>query len=132
MNNYLIGLCAIVSASALCQTAMADDFDGSKPLLCATVEAHECAANESCTSGTPSKLGAPAFLRVNVAKKEIAGPQRSTPIKTIETTDEQLLLNGTELGLGWTLAIDRKTGAMTATMVDADAAHVLFGSCTVP
>jgi hypothetical protein len=132
MNNHLIGICAIVSASTFCQTAIADDFDGSKPLLCATVEAHDCAANESCVDGTPHELGAPAFLRINVAKKEVAGPQRATAIKTVEKTDEQLLLNGTELGLGWTLAIDRETGTMSATMVDRDAAHVLFGSCTVP
>jgi hypothetical protein len=132
MIKTLIGSWAILSASAFCQAAMADDFDGSKPLLCATVEAHDCAANESCVDGTPHELGAPSFLRVNVVKKEIAGPQRTTAIKTIEKTDGQLLLTGTELGLSWTLAIARDTGAMSATMVDRDAAHVLFGSCTVP
>jgi hypothetical protein len=62
----------------------------------------------------------------------VSGPQRTTPITTIEKTDEQLLLMGTELGFGWTIAIERATGAMASTMVSRDGAFVLFGSCMLP
>jgi len=106
------------------------DFDGSEPLICATVEAHDCAADLSCVGGTPNAAGAPAFLRVDVAKKMIAGPQRTTTIKLIERNERQLLLMGTELDLAWTMALDREDGAIAMTLVDHDGAFVLFGSCT--
>jgi hypothetical protein len=130
-KNPILPAAAIVLALAG-QSVFAENFDGSKPLICATVEANGCAADEVCTKGSPGALGAPAFLRVNVAKKEVSGPQRTTPIKSIETTDQQLLLMGTELGMGWTIAIERETGAMSATMVSRDGAFVLFGNCMSP
>lgn len=132
MNRKHFGWVAAVVLAAMGQGAFAEDFDGSKPLICATVEANGCAPDEACTRGSPTALGAPAFLRVNVAKKEVAGPQRTTAIKTIEKSDEQLLLMGTELGFGWTIAIERTTGAMAATMVGRDGAFALFGACVLP
>ena len=101
-------------------------------MICATVEANACAADDACERGTPHSLGAPTFLRVNVAKKEVSGPQRTTPIKDIEKTDDQLLLMGTELGFGWTIAVERATGAMSSTMVNRDGAFALFGTCMLP
>jgi hypothetical protein len=44
-------------------------------------------------------LGAPAFLRVDFVKKTI-GPKRTTPIVSMDTSEEQILLQGKELGYG--------------------------------
>lgn len=127
----LLPACILACAVPLAvQSAAAADFDGSKPLICATVEAHDCAAEDTCEYGTPGQLGLPQFLRLNVKEKTIQGTQRTTAIKIIEETDTQLLMMGTELGAGWTMALDRDTGAMVISMATSSGAAVLFGACT--
>lgn len=118
------------AAFLLSAPAVASDFDGSKLLICATVEAMDCASGEDCTKGRPDDIGAPAFLRIDFAKKSIGGPKRSTQILFIEKSEGQILLQGTELGHAWTLALDQMNGKMAVTLVDREGAFVLFGSCT--
>ncbi len=77
------------------------NFDGSKPLLCATIDAHFCDIGEVCYRTLPAILGAPQFMRINFAKKTVAGPQRTTDIRFMEPGDGKLLLRGTEMGYGW-------------------------------
>jgi hypothetical protein len=48
----------------------------------------------------------------------------------MEPSDGQLLLQGTELGYAWSVALDTKTGAMSTTLVNREDVFVLFGSCT--
>lgn len=111
-------------------SAAAADFDGSKLLICATVEAMDCTSGEDCTKGRPEDIGAPAFMRIDFAKKLIFGPKRSTQIVFMEKDENQLLLQGTELSHGWTLVLDQSNGKMSATLVDREGVFVLFGSCT--
>jgi hypothetical protein len=111
-------------------TVSAGDFDGSKLLICATVEAIDCAPGEECTKGRPDDVGAPQFLRIDFAQQVIVGPKRTTPIRSMDTSDNQILLQGTELGYGWTLALDQDSGMMTVTLVNREGGVVLFGSCT--
>ncbi|BCG00400.1 hypothetical protein PPGU19_049680 [Paraburkholderia sp. PGU19] len=106
------------------------DFDGSKPLLCATIDAHFCDIGEVCFRTLPGILGAPDFVRLNFARKLVINSQRSTPIRYMESGDGQLLLQGTELGYGWSIVLDTKTGGMSATLVNRDDVFVLFGTCT--
>jgi hypothetical protein len=112
--------------------ALAGDFDGSRLLICAPVQAFDCAAGEDCAKGIPDDIGAPAFMRIDVANKAVIGPKRTSPILHVDKSDSQLLLLGTELGYGWTLAIDQETGKLTATLASREAAFVMFGACTVP
>jgi hypothetical protein len=123
---YLVAVLAWLTAG----TASAGDFDGSKLLICATVEAMDCSAGEACTKGRPDDIGAPNFLRIDFAQKMIIGPKRTTPIVFIDKSNEQILLQGTELGYAWTLALDQENGTMTVTMVNREEVFVLFGSCT--
>jgi hypothetical protein len=62
----------------------------------------------------------------------VVGPTRTSPIQIIEKTDDQLVLQGTELGYGWTVALDQETGRMSLTLANREGAFVLFGSCTTP
>ena len=110
--------------------AIAGDFDGSRKLICAPVEAQECHTGEGCKAGIPDDVGAPAFLRVDFAKKAIVGPKRTSPIRSMDKGDNQILLQGTELGLGWNMAINMTDGKLVATFSNQDGAFVLFGSCT--
>jgi hypothetical protein len=120
------------SAALVCLAglAAAADFDGSKLLICATVEAMDCASGEACTKGRPDEIGAPAFMRIDFAKKVIFGPKRSTQIMFMEKDEKQILLQGTELGHGWTLVLDQLNGKMSTTLVNREGVFVLFGSCT--
>jgi hypothetical protein len=111
-------------------TAAAADFDGTNPLICATIDAMDCVPGQECTKGRPGDMGAPAFLRIDFTKKTIGGPKRTTPILSIETSAKQILFQGKELEYGWTLALDQENGDFSATLVNRDGAFVLFGSCT--
>jgi hypothetical protein len=106
------------------------DFDGSKPLLCATIDAHFCEVGEVCYRTLPGVLGAPQFMRVNFAKKIVVGDQRTTEIRFMESSEDQLLLQGTELGYAWGIALEKKTGAMSTTLVSHENVFILFGVCT--
>ena len=117
------GLCLVWTAAG------AADFDGSKPLICATVEAHDCDAGETCLRALPDSLGLPQFLRIDFAKQVIVGPRRTTPFKSIERSAGQILVQGTELGFGWTLALDTASGKLAATMLNGETAIVVFGAC---
>ena len=121
---------ALVAACLPFGTAIADDFDGSKPLICAPQEAVNLVSGEDVVKGRPADLGAPAFMRIDIAKKTIAGPKRTTPIQFIDKGEKQLVLQGTEMGFAWTLALDREAGTLVGTLVDRMGAVVLFGSCT--
>jgi hypothetical protein len=113
-------------------SAWAGDFDGSKLLICAPVEALDCEAGEACAKSTPAEIGAPAFVRIDFAQKALVGPKHTSPIQVLEKTDQQVLIQGTELGFGWTLALDQETGSLAITLANRDGVFVLFGSCTAP
>jgi hypothetical protein len=110
--------------------ALSADFDGSKPLLCATFEAHGCDAGDTCLRVLPARVGLPQFLRIDFAKQAIIGPKRTTPIASIERGPGQMLLQGTELGIGWTIALDTASGRISATLVNREVAFAVFGACT--
>ena len=110
----------------------ASDFDGSRLLICAPVQAFDCEPGEDCEKGLPEDVGAPAFIRIDVANKAVIGPKRTSPILLVDTSGGQLLLQGSELGYGWIIAIDQETGKMTGALANHEDAFVLFGACTVP
>ncbi len=124
----LLTAVALLAASS----AYAADFDGSRPLLCATVEAHDCAAAEDCVKDVPTEMGLPQFFRIDFAGQAVVGPERTSPIKLREETDGQMLLQGTELGFGWTIALDKTNGKVAVSLVSRIATFVVFGACTVP
>jgi len=112
-------------------SVFADDaFDGTKTLLCATIEAHGCTRGEQCEKGLSEDFGAPQFMRIDFGKKEIIGPKRTTQIQLMEKTDDQITIQGFEVGMGWVLALDRETGKMTVTLANGQEAFVIFGACT--
>lgn len=120
----------VLGASVCSGLAAAADFDGSKNLICAPVKAMDCADGVDCVSGTPLEMGAPAFLRIDFEKKAVSGTYRSSPILQMEKSESQVLLQGFDQGLGWTVAITGSNGHMHATMAGQEGAIILSGSCT--
>ena len=111
-----------------------DVFDGSKPLVCATIEALDCDPGTPCDRGIPQVMLAPQFLRIDFAKNEIIGPFRGNKIRSTDKSEEQIVLQGYEeelgAGMGWTLALDRLDGYMRITLASWDATFIIFGACT--
>jgi hypothetical protein len=129
MKNVMnLPLAAFILTSGV--TVMAADFDGSKSLICAPVEAIDCIAGGGCEKGIPDDFGAPAFMRIDFAKKLIIGPKLSTPINAMQRDLQQILMQGTELGMAWSMALNTENGKMVTTFGSRDGAYVLFGSCT--
>ncbi|MEZ2354365.1 hypothetical protein [Caballeronia sp. RCC_10] len=98
---------------------MGADFVGSssKAFICATVDAHTCDLGEVCLRDLPASFGVPQFMNVKFPEKTIAGPERATEIRSIEKSADQALLQDTELGYGWTMAIDTN-GSMSMRLVN--------------
>jgi hypothetical protein len=130
-----VGLLLFLLAT-LIHPAHAADFDGSKPLVCAMIQAFECGPDTGCQGGTPESNGLSRFLRVDVGKKEIRSTkesqERTSKIEKMEHADGMLILNGTQNGRGWTLTITESTGYMVLSVAGDQVAFVVFGACTQP
>lgn len=125
-------LIVFVLCAAVSPVFAGDVIDGTKPLLCATIEALDCDPGLPCERGIPEIMGAPQFLRIDFAKNEIAGPQRASKIRSMDKDDDQIVLQGygQELGMGWTVALDRSKGSMRIILASNDATFIIFGACT--
>ena len=121
----------LASLSLFAVPAPAADFDGSKPLLCATQAALDCARGDDCAAGLPEEIGAPAFMRIDLAKKAVIGPNTTAEILLQDKSGKQLLLQGREAGFGWTIVVDQESGDLTVTLTNRNGAYVLYGACTV-
>ena len=122
-------------------TALAGDFDGSRALLCATVDLIECEPGGNCQRVTHDSINAPRFIKINFKDKSInvptAGENRpTTMIERMELVDGKLILQGAEEsiegvrdGLGWSLSISEDNGDMVLTGSGDQVGFVVFGNC---
>jgi hypothetical protein len=129
----LVLLCIIVTPFSI----GAADFDGSKSLLCATIETFECGFGIECQWGTAQSVNLPQFLKIDFKEKKISGTRESgevltTKIENMERGDGKLVLQGTENNKGWNMLINEATGKMTITASDDQVGFVVFGACTTP
>ncbi|MBB5410212.1 MULTISPECIES: hypothetical protein [Paraburkholderia] len=125
-----ISVCLAILLGTAAMQVGAADFDGSKRLICATIDAHACDPGIACTRALPADLGLPKFLTLDFDKRAVVGPARTTPMLSVTKEADQLLILGNELGFGWTLVVDSTDGEMTLTIANRNDAFVLFGNCT--
>lgn len=107
----IITLCFLLVSSA----AVAESFDGTETLLCASIEAIDCVPGDSCIRDLPEVIGAPQFLKIDFAGQKIIGPRRTTSVLNTEKNEKQIILQGLELNMGWVFSLDRDTGKFAAT-----------------
>lgn len=131
-NKKLCLRLLLAATFATGSAAFGADFDGSKALICAPSEVLDCTSGEKCWSGSPRKAGAPSFLRIDFARKTVSGTHLSSKILNVNKTEGQILLQGIELEMGWTVAIDSDSGDVAITLTDRDGTFVMFGACMVP
>lgn len=114
--------------------AVAANFDGTKPLICAITTIQECDAGQ-CDRYAPegTVAGAPSFIKIDVNTKAVtASFGRTSTLNTAMHLNGRLVLQGGENGRGWSATIDEDTGLMSAAVVDNDHTFSLFGACTTP
>lgn len=122
-------VCAFV-LPLVATAALAADFDGSRPLICAPVTVMDCFRGDECVTALPEDVDAPAFMRFDFDKKTVSSAKVETEILLQEATAEQLLLQGREGPFGWTIVIDSDSGDMSVTLTGRNRALVMYGSCT--
>lgn len=120
----------------------AGDFDGTTPLLCATIRVLECLEDGSCNQVAPEAVDMPQFFMIDFNKKEIRTPKpdmtdRISQIERMEHVDGKLIIQGAEDGdanipdgLGWSLAISEETGKWVLSASGDRVAFVVYGAST--
>jgi hypothetical protein len=115
--------------------AAADDLTGEDEILCAGLFANRCFSNGECVTGSPETWNMPQFIEIDLDNKmlrttEASGLNRQTPIKNIERDGDMVFLQGVEMGRAFSLAVNLKTGHMTAAVAFDGVAVDAFGACT--
>ncbi len=129
----VLGVIAALFAAS--SAANAEGFDGSQPLICASMEAYDCGPGEDCLKGTAESIDAPLFMRLDFEHKlaratRANGEERPAKIESLTQEEGKLILQGVQLGLGWSMTIAQENGAMTLTAAGDRMAFVVFGACT--
>jgi len=111
--------------------AAAPPYDGSKPMQCTIETTMICSDPSVCVRGNADTVGLPQVLNVDVGQRVISGAATGRTIKIawVNTDGGRLLIGGTELGGGWTMAVAQDTGAMSSAVIVRSGGFLLFGSC---
>ncbi len=113
----------------------AEGIDGTKDVVCAVMDVVGCGEEGSCLQGRASSFDLPEFIILDAEAKVIrpayeGGEKAVSPVKNVERNGDQLVLQGVENGRGWDIAIDTKSGKMSAASVGDAVSFLAFGSCT--
>ena len=134
MKVSLFSFVFSVLASLSLQT-MAGDITGAKKLICAPVTAVECGVEGACDRGTAESIDFPQFIWIDLEKRLVlgeaaGGKKRTSEIMNVVDSEGSMILQGAQLGRGWSAVINKATGKFVVTTSAADFAFVVFGSCT--
>jgi len=119
-------------AAALCiaaAPALAADFDGSKALICSTIETHDCAAGTTCERGLAEDINVPQFIRLDFDKKTISARGRTSTIGYARSGG-MLVIQGFENNRAFSATISEQSGKLVAAIAADEAGYLIFGACT--
>lgn len=130
------GVAAWVMATAFVSAGVsAQGMDGSSDIVCSVVDVVGCAEGGGCVQGSAGSFELPEFVILDAQKKVIraayeSGHDAVSPVKNLERSGDHLVLQGVENSRGWALAINTKTGRMSASGVGDAVSFLAFGACT--
>lgn len=112
-----------------------EGIDGKHPLICASVDTLSCAPGAACLEGTAEEFNVPQFFRINFTERTVSatrpdGEERSSEIAGVKQLVDELILQGTQGDLGWSMAIGEDSGKMSLSAVGEQVGFVVFGACT--
>ncbi len=121
---------------------LAGDFDGSKPVICATIRVLECTLEGGCQEVTAESVAVPQFMTVDLGQKIITAVgqrdgDRKSVIQRIENMDGRLILQGSDEGIrdlrdsvAWSAMLSKETGRFVVTASGDEVAFIVYGACT--
>jgi hypothetical protein len=124
-----------MKATLLSGAASGAVFDGSANLLCAALDVVGCENGPGCWEGQARDFDLSQFILIDfenklVRAKDEAGQKKVSPIKNLQKTDKQVIIQGVENDHGWSGTINRESGNVNFAAVGPDASFMLFGACT--
>ena len=127
-----VGLSALVLLAVVVVASAAPPYDGSKPMHCSIETTMICSDPSVCVRGNADTVGLPQVLNVDVGQRVISGAATGRTIKIawVNKDGGRLLIGGTELGGGWTMAVAQDSGAMSSAVIVRSGGFLLFGSCS--
>jgi hypothetical protein len=110
-------------------------IDGKSALICAIIDVNDCTAGNGCSVGDNESLDLPDFIRIDFANKEITArdeeeSDRKTIIQVITLSDDGFLLQGSGLGRGWTMSMNKTDGEFALAATGNGLTFAAFGVCT--
>lgn len=138
MGRSMKGAAAALAVAAALGSpaALAEGFDGKSNLVCATRDIMACADAYGCMQGQAREFEMPDFLYVDFKGKLVhartadATKKVESEFRNLDIEDTHLIVQGVENGQGWTIAVDRTTGAMTTAVAGGKVNVMFFGVCT--
>ena len=138
MSKKTIFKIAVSLMMVLPFAASASDFDGSKPLICASIYSAKChAGDQECVTGAPWMINFPVFMEVDFKAKTLSTTkehenQRSSNINHVSKINEgHTAIQGTDNEYVWSMLISEDTGSMTLTISGEATGFIVFGACHV-
>lgn len=122
--------------------SLADDFDGSKPLLGSVDKILEINQFKINSDVDPDTVGLPRNFVIDFQEKTMRPTKdnlirRISKIKHVAHIENKLILQGVEEGveniedgLAWSMAISKKTGKVVLSASGDGVAYVVFGTCS--
>jgi hypothetical protein len=116
--------------------ASAAGLDGSANLVCAATRVVACTKTATCFEGDARTFELAEFIFVDFKGKVVKArsqgdaKKEESPIRILEKSNSQLIVQGVENGHGWGMSIDQEGGRMTAAVAGESASYMIFGVCT--
>jgi hypothetical protein len=116
--------------------ASAAGLDGSANLVCVATHVVACTKTATCVEGDASTFDLAEFMFVDFKAKVVKArthgdaKKEESPIRILEKSNTQLILQGVENGQAWGMSIDQTGGRMTAGIAGESVSFMLFGVCT--
>jgi hypothetical protein len=120
-------------AAALCVAAapaLAADFDGSKPLICSSIEAHDCGLGITCERAIAEDLNVPQFIRLDFTAKTMSARGRSSNMQSYTRSSGMLIVQGVENSRAFSITISEQTGKLVGAIAADEEGFMIFGACT--
>jgi hypothetical protein len=134
--NTITRICSFAALMITSASLFAADFDGSKPILCASLDILECVDGRDCEMVAADDVDAPQFISIDLKHDKIqmdrSGQPRHPQLRNRENLNNRLVLQGVgaETGLGWTFSVDQDTGKFVLSASGDEVAFIIFGACT--
>lgn len=112
----------------------AQNFNGTKPFLCAMIDVSQCTPDGNCARTSVSDANIPQFVSIDVQQGLVtatneSGGVRTSKIGRIEHPPQFLRLSGGDGDAGWVAEIEEGSGKLTLAAIGDEVGFVIFGAC---